>query len=104
MDKMDEVTIHLEPAITEEGLEQLRRALAGTEQVRVAVEAADAHQADRVMEILEAAGFDYQPRGSHDGKSYFVIARRKTDETAKKEAGKVRAVMEQAGAVEIIQD
>ncbi|MEW6424192.1 MAG: hypothetical protein AB1523_05510 [Bacillota bacterium] len=74
---MDEVTIHLEPVITEQGLEQLRSALAETEQVNVVVEAADAHQADRVMEILEAAGFDYQPRGSHDGKSYHIIARRK---------------------------
>lgn len=75
---MDEVTIHLEPVITVQGLEQLRSALAETEQVNVVVEAADAHQADRVMEILEAAGFDYQPRGSHDGKSYHIIARRKT--------------------------
>jgi len=74
---MDEVTIHLEPVITEQDLEQLRSALAETEQVNVVVEAADAHQADRVMEILEAAGFDYQPRGSHDGKSYHIIARRK---------------------------
>ncbi len=101
---MDEVTIHLEPAVTEEGLEQLRRALAGKEQVRVVVEAADAHQADRVMEILEAAGFDYHPKGSHDGRSYSVIARRKVNEITKKEAGKVRAIMEQAGAAEIIQD
>ncbi|MEW6276252.1 MAG: hypothetical protein AB1556_14220 [Bacillota bacterium] len=74
---MDEVTIHLEPVITEQDLEQLRSALAETEQVNVVMEAADAHQADRVMEILEAAGFDYQPRGSHDGKFYHIIARRK---------------------------
>ncbi len=40
------------------------------------MEAADAHQADDVMEILRKEGFDYQPRGTHDGTRYQVIAKR----------------------------
>lgn len=75
---MDEATIHLEPAITEQGLAQLRSALALRDQVNIVMEAADAHQADRVMDVLRAAGFDFQPRGSHDSQHYYIVARRKS--------------------------
>lgn len=77
---MGDITIHLEPVITNEGLEQLKSTLAklnANDHINIVVEGADAHQADRVMEILRASGFDYQPRGSHDGRSYHIMARRK---------------------------
>lgn len=74
---MEELTLFLEPEIDAGGLERLRSALAGRDRINIALEAADAHQADRVMEILRSHGFDYQPRGSHDGRLYYIVARQK---------------------------
>lgn len=75
---MENTTIHLEPAITEKELDQLRAALDGRDRIDVVIEAADAHQADMVMKILSDNGFDYQPRGTHDGTGYHIVARRKS--------------------------
>lgn len=78
--EMADITIHLEPVINERGIARLQSALNGLgedDKLNIVMEAADAHQADQVTEILEAAGFDYQPRGSHDGRLYHITARRK---------------------------
>ncbi len=77
---MADITIHLEPAISGRGLGQLKSALdtlGEEDQLSIVMEAADAHQATRVIKMLEAHGLDYQPRGSHDGRFYYIIARRK---------------------------
>ncbi|MDK2887253.1 MAG: hypothetical protein PWP72_130 [Thermoanaerobacter sp.] len=79
--EMADITIHLEPVINEQEIARLQSALNDLgegDELNIVMEAADAHQADRVTEILEAGGFDYQPRGSHDGRLYQITARRKT--------------------------
>jgi len=76
---MSTVTIHLEPVVDDSAIARVRSALPQIgkhDQLMIVMEAADAHQADRVMEVLEAHGFDYQPRGSHNGRDYHIIATR----------------------------
>jgi len=43
----------------------------------ITMEAADAHQADKLLKVLETNGLDYQSRGDSDGTTYHIIARRK---------------------------
>lgn len=76
---MSNVTLHLEPVIDDQSIARVRTTLpqiGKNDQLMIVMEATDAHQADRVMEVLEAHGFDYQPRGSHDGRDYHIIAKR----------------------------
>lgn len=76
---MGDITIHIEPSVDRQAVERVRDTLSGLgkyDQVTIVMESADAHQADRLMEILRAEGFDYQPRGTHDGSRYQVIAKR----------------------------
>lgn len=76
---MGDITIHLEPVVDNEAIDRMKRSLprvGKNEQLTIVMESADAHQADRVMEILRAEGFDYQPRGSNDGNLYHIIAKR----------------------------
>ncbi len=78
--EMADITIHMEPVISERGRAQLQSTLHNLgedDQINIVMEAADAHQADQITNILKDAGFDYQPRGSHDGRLYHIIARRK---------------------------
>lgn len=77
---MSTYTIHLEPEVDDNAIARVRSTLPRVgkdDQLMIVMEAADAHQAGRVMEILEAHGFDYQPRGSHGGRDYHIIAARK---------------------------
>jgi len=46
------------------------------EEVKIVMEAADAHQADELFFLLRREGFDYQPKGSGDGRRYCITARR----------------------------
>jgi len=74
-----EITVHLEPVVDNQAIERVKSTLSRMEmddQITIVMESADAHQADRLMEILRTEGFDYQPRGSHHGRHYQVIARR----------------------------
>lgn len=76
---MSTVTLHLEPVIDENALARVKSTLPQIEKndhLTITLEAADAHQADRIMEVLGAYGFEYQPRGSHDGRDYHIIASR----------------------------
>lgn len=76
---MGDITIHLEPMVNNEAIERIKKTLPRVgkdEQLTIVMEAADAHQADRVMEVLKAEGFDYQPRGSNSGDLYHIIAKR----------------------------
>ncbi|MBC9783686.1 hypothetical protein GJ688_08235 [Heliobacillus mobilis] len=43
----------------------------------ISLEANDAHQADSILAFLDRNGMDYHAEGSHDGKEYRIIARRK---------------------------
>lgn len=79
---MAEITVHLEPVVDNQAIERVKSTLSRMEmddQITIVMESADAHQADRLMEILKNEGFDYQPRGSHDGRQYLVTARRSRD-------------------------
>ncbi len=76
---MSTITIHLDPVINDSAIRKVWSALPNvgkSDQLVIVMEAADAHQADQVIEILEAHGFDYQPKGSHDGRDYHIIAAR----------------------------
>ncbi|MEW6447323.1 MAG: hypothetical protein AB1426_04435 [Bacillota bacterium] len=46
------------------------------EEIKIIMEAADAHQADEIFALLRREGFDYQPKGSSDGRQYNITARR----------------------------
>lgn len=77
---MNRITVSLEPEIDAEAVGHLRSVLHNLgpdEEVTIVVESADAQQADPVISLLAESGFDYQSKGSHDGKSYYINARRK---------------------------
>lgn len=76
---MSDITIHIEPPADRLAVERFKNRLSQVkrgDQITIIMEAADAHQADALMETLRKEGFDYQPRGAHDGNSYRVIAKR----------------------------
>lgn len=76
---MADITVHMDPAVDHQAIERVRNTLSrldGNDQITIIMESADAHQADALMELLRREGFDYQPRGTHDGRKYQVIARR----------------------------
>lgn len=65
--------------VTKEDLTRAGTLLAGVkpgEEVKIIMEAADAHQADELFFLLRREGFDYQPKGSGDGRRYCITARR----------------------------
>lgn len=71
--------INLGNAVTREDITHLRDLLSGVkpgEEVRIILEAADAHEADDLFTLLRHEGFDYQPKGSGNGRCYYVTARR----------------------------
>lgn len=51
--------------------------LASGNEIIITIESADAHKVDPIIELLDEGGFDYQSKGSHNGKSYHINARRK---------------------------
>lgn len=77
-------TIYLEmgAGIEERDVDRLIQTLPhlrNRDRLEITMEAADAHQADRVMGVLQEHGFDFQPKGSSEGTFYKVSAwRRKT--------------------------
>jgi len=71
--------IDLGNTITREDIAHLRNLLSGVkpgEEVKIILEAADAHEADDLFTLLRHEGFDYQPKGSGNGRRYYVTARR----------------------------
>ncbi|MDN5332024.1 MAG: hypothetical protein PWP45_1249 [Tepidanaerobacteraceae bacterium] len=76
---MAEIYINLEQEINDYDVNALRsrlRSIKPGEEVIIRMEAADAHQADLIVNELRNQGFDYQPHGGHSGE-YFLIARKK---------------------------
>lgn len=79
---MADLTVHIEPAVDREAVRKVKNALSQLEkndQITIVMESTDAQQADKVMELLSQEGFDYQPKGSHDGRQYLVTARKVRD-------------------------
>ncbi|KJS13019.1 MAG: hypothetical protein JL56_10840 [Desulfotomaculum sp. BICA1-6] len=70
----------LQPEIDSRAVDHVRNTLEQLypgDEITITVEAADAHQADPIISILDTNGFDYQSKGGHDGRSYHINARRK---------------------------
>ncbi|MCL6561193.1 MAG: hypothetical protein K6U74_20880 [Firmicutes bacterium] len=77
---MDRIYVNIEPEINSRAVSRVQEAinqLQDGQEIMITMEAADAHQAGPVIELLEQAGLDYQSRGSHEGRTYFLIGRRK---------------------------
>ncbi|MDW7649753.1 MAG: hypothetical protein SCK29_01260 [Bacillota bacterium] len=74
------ITIDLGPQIEMSDLKRVRQQLerlGPDDEIRIVMEAADAHEAAEVAAELERQGFDWQPHGSHDGRDYYLTAKRK---------------------------
>jgi len=74
---MNDITINIGPVINRSAVNRVKSILSKTKEgdrVVISMEAADAHQADAISELLKANGFDYQPKGSHDGNRYHIVA------------------------------
>ncbi|MDI6906199.1 MAG: hypothetical protein QMC81_01755 [Thermoanaerobacterales bacterium] len=75
-------TIHFDlgPEVEARDFVRLARALPLVEpedRLEITMEAADVHQAGRVFTMLRENGFDFQPKGSHEGLLYKVSAWRR---------------------------
>ncbi|MBO8128862.1 MAG: hypothetical protein H0Z39_06650 [Peptococcaceae bacterium] len=76
---MASLVVDMGPAISANSIDKLKETInkvGPNDQLVVSMEAADAHEADAVLEILRKKGFNYQAKGSHDGRTYRVIATR----------------------------
>lgn len=76
---MGKTWLNLQPALGPDAVDRVRDTLDRLEpgeEIIINIESADAHQADPVIGLLERSGFDYQAKGSHDGKNYYINARK----------------------------
>ncbi|WP_406677746.1 hypothetical protein [Moorella sp. ACPs] len=77
---MPDISLRMGTAITGSDLARVRDVLPELnpgDHLTITMEAADAHQADLLIKLLEDYGLDYQGRGDSDGRTYHVIARRR---------------------------
>lgn len=77
---LEKISINLEPEIDRDSVNRLQEAMSELDpggEIRITLENADAHQADSILGLLDENGFDYQSKGSHDGKTYYINAKRK---------------------------
>ncbi|MBO8137338.1 MAG: hypothetical protein H0Z40_04300 [Desulfotomaculum sp.] len=77
---MEKITMNLQPDVDKYDIHRLQQALhdmGHSDELTVTLESADAHQADPIINLLNENGFDHQIKGSHDGKSIYIHARRK---------------------------
>lgn len=74
------ITVDMGPSIERRDVINLRQRLqnlGAEDEIKIRMEAADARDSDAVVRELEEQGFDWQPHGSHDGRDYYLIAKRK---------------------------
>lgn len=74
---MREISINLGPSIDQADIEIVKAAMskmAAGDHLVLNLEAADAHETDRILEILRAADMDFQTHGSHSGQAFYIIA------------------------------
>lgn len=74
---MREINIDLGPSIGTGDIEIVKAAtskLVPGDHLLLNLEAADAHETDRILTILENEGLDYQTHGSHSGQKFMIIA------------------------------
>lgn len=79
---MREINIDLGPAIDSGDLEIIRAAVSNLipgDHLILNLEAADAHETERIIDLLEKENMDYQAHGSHTGYHYQIVATPKGD-------------------------
>ncbi|WP_027364508.1 hypothetical protein [Desulfotruncus alcoholivorax] len=77
---MGKINLTLQPEIDADAVDRVKKTLVQMgpyDELSISIESADAHQADRIYSFLDESGFQYQTRGSHDGKTYLINARLK---------------------------
>jgi hypothetical protein len=77
---VDKITVNLEPEVDRGAVHRVQSVLHDIgpgDELTIIIESADAHQAASVFELLDENGFDYQPKGGHEGNRYYINARRK---------------------------
>lgn len=76
---MGDITVHLSEVINEDDIRQVKQAMSQVnkdDHLQIFMGATEAHQADAVIALLENNHFDYQPKSSHDGQTYKLIAKK----------------------------
>lgn len=76
---MDKINITLQPEVDLHAVDHVRNTISRLSQgdeITITVESTDAHQADPILHLLDKHGFDYQSKGSHDGKAYHINAKK----------------------------
>ncbi|MGB9841068.1 hypothetical protein [Thermovenabulum sp.] len=76
---MKEIYLNFGKEINSCDIQNLNKTLEKLEpgqEIIIQLEAADAHQADVVIENLRNSNFDLQPHGGHNGE-YYIIAKKK---------------------------
>ncbi|MTI81914.1 MAG: hypothetical protein FH758_13770 [Firmicutes bacterium] len=77
---MDKITMNLQPDVDDYDVHRVQQAIHDmdhSDELTITIEAADAHEADPIINLLKEYGFDHQIKGSQDGKSIYINARRK---------------------------
>jgi hypothetical protein len=75
-----ELTMHMQSEVDEFDIRRLQERIdevGYADELTINLEAADAHEANSIIELLDENGFSHEIRGSHDGRTYSIIARRK---------------------------
>ena len=76
---MKEIYLNIGKEINSHDIQNLNKTLEKLEpgqEIIILLEAADAHQADAVIENLRNKNFDLQPHGGHNSE-YYIIAKKK---------------------------
>ncbi|KUK35700.1 MAG: Uncharacterized protein XD66_1589 [Thermacetogenium phaeum] len=74
---MREINIDLGPSIGTGDIEIIKAAtskLAPGDHLLLHLEAADAHETDRILSLLEKENLDYRTHGSHSGRHFTIVA------------------------------
>ena len=74
---MREISIDSGPSIGTGDIEVIKAAaskMVPGDHLLLSLEAADAHETDRILALLENEEMDYQTHGSHTGQRFMIIA------------------------------
>ncbi|WP_031515029.1 hypothetical protein [Desulfofalx alkaliphila] len=77
---MEKISLNLHPDTDWDVNNQLQQAindLGPGGEINITLKSSEASQTDTIISLLRENGFDYQTKGSDDGKSLYINARRK---------------------------
>ncbi|GFN22661.1 MAG: hypothetical protein IMW96_05505 [Thermoanaerobacteraceae bacterium] len=80
---MPDIHLWIGPVVTPKDRDKVLDALSRLQRgdhLTISLEAADAHQAEPIIELLEDWGLDYQSRGDGDGQTYHIVASKPQEE------------------------